>query len=113
MRSKTMEDFERALAPTVSRLGLQEVQRDDPDMFDNGLVVYQNDWIRVRLIVDRGCRSMEISSIHTPDVWLDLQPIIDQAWNRDRENAPMPDEFASFLGEKFEALRAMLRHDND
>ena len=56
---------------------------------------------------------MEISSIHIPDVWLDLQPIINQAWNRDSENAPMPDEFAAFLGENFEALRAMLRHDND
>ena len=113
MRSKTMEDFERALAPTVSRLGLQEVQRDDPDMFHNGLVVYQNDRIRVRLIVDRGFRSMEISSIHTPDVWIDLQSIINQAWNRDGENAPMPDEFASFLRENFEVLRAMLQHDND
>jgi hypothetical protein len=106
MRSKTMEDFERALAPAVSRLGLQEVERDDPDMFDNGLVVYQKDWIRVRLIVDRGFRSVELSSVHTPDVWVDLQPMINRAWNRDGEHVPMPDEFASFLGENFETLRA-------
>jgi hypothetical protein len=74
--------------------------------------VYQKDWIRVRLVVDRGFRSVEVSSGYAPDVWLDLQAMINRAWNRDDAHVVMQDEFALFLVENFEALKAILRHNN-
>jgi hypothetical protein len=89
------------------------VERDDPDVFDNGRVVYEKDWVRIRLIVDRGSRWAEVSSVHTPDVWLDLQPMINRSWDRELGHVPTPNEFASFVGENFEALKGMLRHESD
>ena len=86
---RTLDALERAFAQQLARYGFHELVRQESGGFGNGLIVYQSDTVRLRLLSDRDRPAVEFSRIEEPDNWYDLERFV-----QGLPDVPTPDDLA-------------------
>jgi hypothetical protein len=107
---KPLNSLERVFNPALTALGFTEVERDEPRQFDNGMIIYQKDDLRIRIIIDRGSPLVDIERIDIPGDWLDVQLVKNYLDNQGANAVSEPNEIAAFIARRFSQIADNMMH---